>query len=119
MTDLGLRRCVACIAMVTVGTVCLVSGAWAECNAERCVGKVVRMQIRTDDNIVYIGMDGDERRLSCTPVSNLYVVLEGSQPLFRETFSALVAAEVSGTTVTVRINSSSQQCRVEYVILGQ
>lgn len=93
------------------------SKADAECSNVWCTGKITELYTHSDNNIVYIGTDGDETLLSCSPSENKFIVLSPAQPLFKELYSSLLSAALSEKVFQIRVNSDGGACRVVYTIL--
>ena len=105
--------------LVVVALVLVSSNASAECSGGFCVGKVSRIYTASTDNKVYIGTDGDERNLDCSPVSDVYIVLEPDQALFKELYALLLSAVAAEKGVRLRTNTDGTECRLLYGVFPQ
>ena len=90
----------------------------AACNGNRCSGEVQRVFVRSTaaaGGLVYVGTDGNERSLNCTPASNQFLVLRPNQALFREMYELLLKAlddEFDDDAVIIQIAPGSSPCRI-------
>jgi hypothetical protein len=117
-------RSIVFIGIVMITVLSFTQGAQAECNAERCFGKITRLYpqssgaaVSPERGVVFIGTDGTETNLSCTPVSNVYITLFPNQKLFKEIYAALLNGITYDLTMQVRIDPNSATCKVLYVTI--
>lgn len=66
------------------------------------------------DGTVFIVPNDSLQLLNCRPVSNRYLSLKSTHPLFDQIYSMLLAAVVSKLQVRVRIVEGSTDCEVAY-----
>jgi hypothetical protein len=90
----------------------------AVCNGNRCSGEVQRVVVNATaapGGLVYVGTDGNERSLNCTPARNQFLVLRPNQALFREMYELLLKAlddEFDDDAVMITIAPGSSPCRI-------
>lgn len=91
---------------------------YAACVTNSCVDVYVTMlYTHSDAGWVYIGTDGDEPLLDCTPVSNKFLTLLTTDANFDAVYSTLLAAQLADKKVGIRILNGSNGCTVTYVTL--
>ena len=106
------------LSVLILGT--MVVGANATCSATGCVGKIDKLYM-TNTGTLYVGTDGDEKALNCAGgagnggVSGVYMSLKEGDVGKNAMYSLLLTAQTTGTSVTIRIQEESPDCRVLYV----
>ena len=100
----------ATLSLLGAGTVA------ADCSAHRCVGQIEVLYVNINKSYVNIVTVGNENRLACAPTEGRFIRLYPNQALFDQVFSLLLAAQLSGTEVNVRVNTDGSECRVLYVL---
>ncbi len=66
---------------------------------------------------MFIGTSGDETGLDCVPVSNVYLTLLDAHEKSREIYATLLAAQITGGLVKIRIVNNTDGCAVKYVLI--
>jgi hypothetical protein len=82
----------------------------------RCIGKVEDLFLHRD--FVRISMEGDEMALAsqCTPFDRTFLDIPVNDPRLNHYISMLLAAQLSGRPLTVRVLSDAQgMCSVVYM----
>lgn len=85
-------------------------------SAGSCTGTVERIYTRAGGNVL-VGIDGDETKLPCTAVSNVYFTLKKSSANFKELYATLLSAQISEKEVLVRALDGSPDCEVSYAFI--
>jgi len=113
------------VGIVALACLSFTQTARAECDSERCVGKITRLYphptgaVNPARGVVYIGTDGNETNLACAPVSDVYIALYPNQKLFKEVYDALLNGITHNLKMQVRIDPSSSVCKVGYVVIDR
>jgi hypothetical protein len=81
-----------------------------------CTGHIEQLFLHNSGQL-YIGMDGDETKLGCQPTEPTLVAIPTSHPLFASYLSMLLAAQLSGKTITLRFDATTGPCTVGYLRL--
>jgi hypothetical protein len=93
--------------------------AGAECVATGCSGSRI-LQLYTEANgNVYVQLSGTMSNLSCTLVSSTFVTLLPGGSRFKEIYASLLAVQMSDRTLSVRIDTGSSGCTVNYINIEQ
>jgi hypothetical protein len=61
--------------------------------------------------------DGGQSSLTCTAVSDVYLTLKTTHPLFGEIFASLLEATIHDKKVTLRIKDGSPDCEILYIVV--
>lgn len=96
----------------------------ADCASVACDPvKVTKLYLHPAANggagTLFIATSGNEYSLDCAPNSGGYLNLYADTHLFKELYSMLLAALVSGKEVRIRLDSSANPCKVVYVVINQ
>lgn len=92
----------------------IASSAYAGCTSDRCTGKINKIYM-TASGTLFVGTDGDESTLNCTPASGRYVSLREGDKGKNAMYALLLTAKTTGKPVTIRIQEGTENCRVLYV----
>jgi hypothetical protein len=88
------------------------------CNSVGCIGKIDRIFLHESGDIKIPppgGSDGSHaQNVQCTLSDGTYFVLKRAHPSFSEIYSAILAAQVAGKLVFLRIEDGSPDCTVRY-----
>ncbi len=100
--------------IITLAAFLLMIGAnvYAGCTADRCYGQIERLVM--SGSALYIGTDGDETNLDCTPLSGVYLTLSTTEESFNKQYAMMLTAMSTDKAVGFRIINGSQGCRVSY-----
>lgn len=115
---------------IVAGVLAIVLGSFAQtalaaCTDIVCIGKITRLYTQSSGAVVspvkgavFIGTDGDETALDCTPEGQgQYIVLLPNQKLFKEIYASLLAGVTNNLTMQVRIDENSTVCKALYVTI--
>lgn len=92
----------------------LVSVAYADCTADRCENVRITRIVTTPDR-VWVKTSGTLSNLNCTVDSGVYVALLRTNGAFREIYSNLLAFQIAGLPISIRIDDGSSPCSIAYV----
>lgn len=67
-------------------------------------------------DVLYIGTSDDEKKLNCSPTSNVYLTLPTSHSNYDLISAILVTAHESRHPIWIRIGQGSNGCNVSYVV---
>ncbi len=103
-------------------SVFFVGNAYAGCDANGCVTSATDPMKRIyltgmSDGQVYIEPPSGKENLDCTLRENIYLTLKSAHPLFKETYSALLAGATAEKKMYIRIKNGSANCEVAYVMV--
>ena len=105
--------------LVATLQVIAIESAFAECNGPSC-NQVGIERIYTNANSwVYVGTDGNEPGLNCTPVSGVYLTLYHTDSNFEAIYSTLLAAMVADRPASLRIDGGSGNCKIRHAIFDR
>ncbi|MEJ6472918.1 hypothetical protein [Pseudoalteromonas piscicida] len=93
--------------------------SWATCSGVRCESVEVKRLYIKQDGEVLIGTYDDEKKLSCSPVVGVYLSLSVAEPGGKAQYSTLLAAQLAGKKVSIRIAEGSSRCKIEYLVLDK
>lgn len=65
---------------------------------------------------LYIGTTGLETKLNCRPVADAYITLSTKAPGFDAIYASLLAYQLAGDPVNLRIIEGSQSCELAYAV---
>lgn len=93
---------------------------YASCTANGCTADQtdpIKMIYLTSisDGQVYIEAPSGKENLDCTLTEGRFMVLYSSHPLFKETYSTMLAAVLANKKLFIRIKNGSAKCEVAYV----
>lgn len=96
--------------------------AYAGCDAIGCstspTDPIKRIYLTgISDGQVYIEPPSGKENLNCTLRENMYLTLKSTHPLFKETYSALLAGATAEKKMYIRIHSGSTNCEVAFVMV--
>ena len=100
---------------MVVFLVLLSTSVYADCTANRCVGKIDRLYVT--DGTLYISTDGDETNLDCTPVGGVYITIPSSDPDFKNLYAMMLTAVSLNNTIGLRIENGSDRCTLIYTYM--
>lgn len=96
----------------------LSQSANAECSAAGCYNvNVTEVYMNTLAAGFYVQTSGNESLANCTAVSGLLLYVPESIPHFKEIYSILLAAQLSGKSTTIVIHQGTDPCAISYVRL--
>lgn len=85
----------------------------AMCNSTGC--HAVLSTIVVNDIGVYLGTTGTETNAACSPISGVYILFKSTAPNYDSIYAGLVANQVAGKPVVLRIKDGVNPCEVSYV----
>lgn len=85
------------------------------CSGSFCTAKVTKLYITTSGTL-YIGTSGDETKLDCKPSAGVYITLKKDAQGFDAIYASLLAYQLSGDSVTLRIENGSENCILNYAV---
>lgn len=96
--------------------------AYAGCDANGCTATpsdpLKRIYLTSiSDGQIYIEPPSGKENLDCTLRENQYLTLRSSHPLFKETYSALLAGATANNRIYMRIKNGSAICEIAYVMV--
>ena len=94
--------------------------AMADCNPDACADvRIDRLYVEASGKIL-IGTTGDEKKLTCKAISDLYLTLEAGAAGKAEIYSAFLAAQMSNKVVSnIQVNDTLPGCIVEFITLDK
>ncbi len=104
------------LVLVVVTTTLAGTAAAGSCTRNRCTAQINRLYL--DRAQLYVAMDADQKRLSCSQISDVYLKLPGSHEMFSELHAMLLGAFLGGRKVTVR-TADSGDCNISYVLMDR
>jgi len=103
--------------VLVIGLFVSVGVARAACSGLVCSDVLVERLYVNANGVVYVATDGVETTLNCSPVSNIYLTLYHTDANFNAIYSTLLAAQLAGEKVGIRIIDGSSNCRVSYITI--
>jgi hypothetical protein len=89
--------------------------ALAECEPTLCTGLVYELYVRSAGDL-RVQTTGNESLLNCTPDQGVFLTLSPAAAAnFKDVYALLLAANVAGKEVTIRIVEGSNPCAILYV----
>ena len=110
-------RIVMLISVITTAVLGVTPDVQAECSGGLCTGRVDRLYTHSSGGVVYVGTNGTETALTCTPVQGSYLTLRPSQPLFTQLYDSLLKAVTFGKPVIIRLPTTPGPCNIIYVVV--
>lgn len=105
--------------LLFLAVVAVSNTSWATCSAHRCENvDVDRIYIKKDGE-VFVGTSGDEKLLNCSAVSGVYATFSLVDPGGQAYYSALLAAQMAGKKVGIRIVENSNNCSIQYITVDK
>jgi len=94
----------------------------SECSANGCdidqSDPIKRIYLTSlSDGQVYIDAPSGKESLDCTLAEGKFLVLKSTHPLFKETYSTILAAVMANKKMYIRIRNGSSKCEIAYVQL--
>lgn len=83
-----------------------------------CSATIAELYASPADDQIYVDLAGSTPGLTCAPVGGKYFVMALNSDVKRATWQLLVASFLAGKAVTVRLNASSSQCIIQYVVVS-
>jgi len=120
MTRQNMRaRCKSMMVVVPLILAALFSAqANAECQAGGCLNvNVTEIYMNTLAAGFHVQTSGNETLANCTPISGILLTVPETFPHFKEIYSLLLSAQLSGKAVTIMINQGSDPCTISYAKL--
>ena len=99
------------MSVLTIATITV--SANAGCTATGCTGKITKLYM-TATGTLYVGTDGDEKKLTCGGVSGVYMSLKEGDVGKNAMYSLLLTAQTTNKPVKIRV-TDGPDCRVQYV----
>jgi hypothetical protein len=93
---------------------------YASCTADACIADqtdpIKKIYLTgNSDGQVYIEAPSGKENLDCTLTEGRFMVLYSSHPLFKETYSTMLAAVLANKKLFIRIKNGSAKCEIYYV----
>ena len=109
-------RSVLCVAVLSIGMPSLAFAA--NCTTTKCTSYVNNFWLTSaSSKVVRVSLaTGHTHLLMCTPYDGQYLTLHGSHPLFDEILEELRLAKLTGELMTIRIDTNSSDCTIQYTI---
>ena len=98
--------------------VCLMlfcSNVYADCNSDRCTGKIDRLYMNGET--LYISTDGDETNLDCTAPGGVYLTISTTNPSFKNLYAMMLTSMSLNNTLGLRIENGSSNCSLVYTYM--
>lgn len=89
--------------------------AGGSCETDRCIGKIEAMDLRTAQFSINLAGFNNTEALHCT--SNGYIRLASDNPAFKEFYTMVLAAFVSGKSLTMVVKSGGL-CQIDFLKLS-
>ena len=94
------------------------SVSFATCDSKGCNGLIERLYIKESGEVL-IGMSGDETKLNCSAVADVYLSLPYETNGYQSIYSALLAAQISNSKIFLRVNEGTERCSLAYVTIDK
>jgi hypothetical protein len=97
---------------------CLVvfsANVYAECNSDRCYGKIERLYV--NGSTLYISTDGDESLLDCLSPAGVYVTVSTDNPNFKNLYAMMLTSMSLNNNIGFRIETGSSSCNLLYTYM--
>lgn len=89
--------------------------AGAECSSTGCdSARILQLYTEANGN-VYVQLSGTMSNLNCTLVSSTFVTLQPTASRFNQIYANLLAAQLTDRLLSVRINTGSSGCTINYI----
>ena len=89
--------------------------AGGSCGADRCTGKIEAMDLRTTQLSINLAGFNNTEALDCDHAG--YIRLASDNPAFKEFYSMVLAAFVSGKTLTMVVKKDGY-CQIDFLKLS-
>lgn len=100
-------------------TMLMSTSVWAACGGIRCEQVYVDRLYPSTSGSIYIGTSGDEKNLACSPNGGVYLTLSPTDPNADHIYSTLLAAQLAGKKVHIRVSENSTGCGIVYMTLDR
>jgi len=90
------------------------TAANAACNGYYCQDTIAQLSI-TDTSVYILLTNGVSGLTNCTPYSSSWITLPKTNANYASMYAALLAARLSGETVTLRPLDASPNCSLQYM----
>lgn len=87
----------------------------AACNTYICESARITRLVTTASGNTFVLLDANMSALSCTLDSSTYITLLSSSARFKEIFATLLAHYMAERPISIRIDTGSTGCTVNYV----
>lgn len=113
-------------ALLALGFVALPSAAFAICAAGTagtayCGPEVIQLIYVSQSGAVYVqptsNLSPAPANFPCTPAAGAYFVLNPTSPAFKQIYTVLLSARLSGAPVTMVTDPTQATCTISYVTL--
>lgn len=93
----------------------LSSVSFGDCVPHICQDVYVEKLYSNTNGVIYVATSGDETKLNCNAVSDLYVTFNLSDPSGDAYYSTFLAAQMSDRKVSIRVVTGSEGCNIQYI----
>ncbi|SDK25324.1 hypothetical protein SAMN05216212_1960 [Microbulbifer yueqingensis] len=93
----------------------IANNALATCTSNICTDVYVDRMYTNTTGLVYVATSGDETKLDCSPISDVYLSFTLDEPAGDAIYSTLLAAQMADRRVRIRIFDGSSKCGIQYI----
>ena len=108
-----------CTLLAMAASIWAAGPAFADCGGEYCSDVYVDQLYMESSGGLWVQTSGTETALSCTPDSGIFLRLTYDVPGLKNIYAGLLAAQMAGSKVTVRISGGSSPCSISYVLVNR
>lgn len=87
------------------------------CESWGCISTVSELYTN-HAGMVYVGTPLDETKANCTAHADVYFSLNPDDRNFKEMYSSILAAYMSGSKIQLRVKTGTSKCELSYVRLN-
>lgn len=85
------------------------------CGGVLCSAVQIKRLYVTASGALYVGTSGDEKLLNCKASANVYLTLPADSKGFDAIYASLLAYQLAGNPVNIRVVEGSDGCDISYV----
>ncbi len=92
------------------------ANAIADCSGHSCTGVSISRLIVEANGDAVISTSGDESKLGCDAGRYGYIRLKTDSKNYQATYSLLLSAHITGSSLWVRTSNAGTTCEVNYIV---
>ena len=101
------------ISLMALGT--LSTATYAGCNAGACSSVKIESILILSNGSITVGTSGTETGLTCTASGGRYLAIDANSIGKNAMYSALLTAQTTKATLSIRTNDDAGACKITYV----